>query len=251
MRRTVPLLATVVVAALSGACGGGQVTVQAQLDGDEAQPLSDLEVWLVPFDRDAVFDSLVIAYGEPEPEIPDSLIQLQDRVIAAQRAWQAANNEWNAVRDSLRQISNEMEGLSRASGDYIALFREFSNLEPRESSLSDAAERSFREFTDLQSQLTSQSQEIRIRRQNWADEAFAPVDSVFEVRLESLGREVLSDTTNAAGVAFFSAPSGRWWVHARHELPFLELYWNEPVEVGGEPATVILNNETAEVRQKF
>lgn len=252
MRRTVLLLATAASAALLGACGGGQVTVQAQLDNaGEIQPLSDLEVWLLPYDRDAVFDSLARAYGEPEPEIPDSLIALQDRVIQAQRRWQQVQNQWNAIRDSLRQISDAMEGLSRASGEYIALFREFSNLEPQESSLSDQAERLFREFTELQSALTTQSQEIRIRRQNWADEAFAPVDSIIEVRLDNIGRDIMADTTNAAGLAYFTAKKGQWWVFARHELPFLEMYWNEPVEVTGDPVTVVLDRETAELRQKF
>jgi hypothetical protein len=253
MRRTVLLLATAASAALLGGCGGGQVTVQAQLDNaGENQPLSDLEVWLLPYDRDAIFDSLSQAYGEPEPQVPDSLIALQGRVIEAQRQWQQVQNQWNAIRDSLRQISDAMEGLSRASGEYIALFREFSNLEPQESRLSDQAERLFQQFTDLQSEFTTQSQEIRIHRQNWADEAFAPVDSVIEIRLEQLGLEPQADTTNAAGLAYFTAKPGRWWVYARHELPFLELYWNQPVDVTrGDPVTVMLDRQTAAQRQKF
>ena len=45
---------------------------------------------------------------------------------------------------------------------------------------------------------------------------------------------------------------GRWWVHARWELPYRELYWNEPIEVeGGEPFTLTLSRQNAEVRPKF
>ncbi len=253
MKRTVLLTMTVASAALLSACGGGRVAVQAQLEEDgEAQPLSDLEVWLLPYDRDAVFDSLAEAHPEPEPQISDSVLDLQDRVIAAQRAWQEAQAEWNALRDSLRAISEQIEGLSRASGEYVALFREFNELEPRVEELDEETEELFQTFTQLQSRLTAQTQEIRFRRANWGDEAFADVDAVFATRIEELGREPRADTTDATGVTYFSAPAGDWWVYSRYELPFMELYWNEPIEVvRGETVTVRLNEETAERRQKF
>jgi len=253
MKRIVLLTITAASAALLSACGGGQVAVQAQLEDDgEAQPLSDLEVWLLPYDRDAIFDSLAEAHPEPEPQIPDSVLQLQDRVIAAQRAWQEAQAEWNALRDSLRAISEQMEGLSRASGEYVALFREFNELEPRVEELDEETEELFQTFTNLQSRLTAQTQEIRLRRANWGDEAFADIDAVIATRIEELGREPQADTTDATGATYFSAPTGDWWVYSRYELPFMELYWNEPIEVlSGETVTVRLNEETAERRQKF
>ena len=135
MKRVVLLLAILPIAAVLGACGAGEVTVQAQLEGDSenAEPMAieELEVWLLPYDRDAIFDSLEAAYPEPQPEIPDSLLALQDRMAAAQDEWQAAEREWNVLRDSLKTISDELEGLNRGDAEYMVLYRDFNRMEPR------------------------------------------------------------------------------------------------------------------------
>ena len=59
----------------SAACGPTEVTINAQMEvsgaeGTEVRPLADMEVQLLPFDRDAIFDSLAGEAGTPEPEIP-------------------------------------------------------------------------------------------------------------------------------------------------------------------------------------
>jgi hypothetical protein len=47
-------------------------------------------------------------------------------------------------------------------------------------------------------------------------------------------------------------PIGTWWVHARHELPFTELYWNIQIDVQrGEPVQITLNRANAQVRPNF
>jgi hypothetical protein len=49
-----------------------------------------------------------------------------------------------------------------------------------------------------------------------------------------VGLEVQYDTTSAQGVARFTGVKpGQWWVNARYERQFDELYWNVPVEVAG------------------
>ena len=45
---------------------------------------------------------------------------------------------------------------------------------------------------------------------------------------------------------------GEWWVHARHDLPFQELYWNIPITVErGDPLPVQLTEATAQMRPKL
>lgn len=251
MRRTVLLLA-VTSTALLGACGG-QVDVKAQLsNNDQVTPLKDMEVWLLPYDRDQIFDSLASAYPEPEPTYPDSVTALQDSVIAAQRRWQEAQAQWNTLRDSLLAITKKMEGLSRASGEYVALFKDFNDLDPREKQLRSQSDALFKEFTGLQTRFSDESQEITAQRQSWSDEAFADVDSIMQARIDQIGREPVADTTDDAGLATFKAKSGKWWVYARHELPFTELYWNVPVTVKhGNPVQLILNRDNAKNRQKY
>src|SRR5690606_11809838 len=88
MRRLVLLLAAGFV--VSAGCGG-EIVVQAQLEGEDgAEPLTlaSLPVRVLPYDRDALFDSLAAAYPVPEPTIPDSVMQLREQMLAAQAEWQ-------------------------------------------------------------------------------------------------------------------------------------------------------------------
>lgn len=260
MRRVVLTLAAAVTAVATAACGGGDVTVLAQLEGaatgtegGDAVALGSLPVQLLPYDRDAIFDSLAQAYPEPEPQVPDSIQDLQDRVLSAQQEWQRAENRWALVRDSLKLLSDEMRGLNQSSGEYLVRFREFNALEGEVDGLYRRSQQYFQEFTTLQNSLNQQSREIALERRAWADEAFAPVDSIIAARLEAMGREELADTTGAQGAVRFSGvKAGEWWVHARYERAYDELYWNVPIEVArGEEITVRLTEENAEVRGKM
>ncbi|MFW5952343.1 MAG: hypothetical protein ACOCVZ_09535 [Gemmatimonadota bacterium] len=261
MRRVMLILAAAAAAASTAACNGGEVVVEAQLEGEATGTeetgtvaLGNLPVRLVPFDRDAVFDSLAQAFPEPEPQIPDSILALQDRVIENQREWQQANNRWLELRDRLQALADTLGTMDQGSGEYFALFQEFGEIEERVNGLESRADEAFEEFETLQRRLTRQAREIELERRNWADEAFANVDSVFVARQEELDLEVRYDTTNAAGVVRFTdVPEGQWWVTARYDRPFDELYWNVPVDVAGgdEPTAVRLTEENAEVRQKL
>lgn len=259
MRRVVLMLATAGAAWTLAACGGADVTVAAHIEQEMANTgemetiaLSNLPVRLLPFDRDAVFDSLSRAFPEPEPEIPDSIFDLQQRVIDAQTEWQQAETRWGTLRDSLQTLADAMAGMDQSSGEYFAMFQEFNDLETEVNRLESISNSAFQEFTELQQRLNAQSREIAIARQNWADEAFAPVDSIFSARYEALGLEERWDTTGAQGtVRFTGVKSGEWWINARYDRQFDELYWNVPIEVTGDEMTVELTEQNAEVRQKM
>ncbi len=255
MKRLQWVLVTGFGAALLSACAAGEVIVQAEttnVESGEAIALQDLVVQLLPFDRDQVFDSLANAYPEPEPPIPDTLIKLQEAVAAAQEEWRTAEARWITARDSLKQIADRMQGMSRAQAEYVVLFRDFNALEPEVQRLERQNTTAFSRFDQLQKELVVQSQAVKLRRDEWADEAFAPVDSIFGALIKQTGREIVEDTTDATGIARVVVKPGKWWVHARYDLPYTELYWNIPVEVQrGEPVQVKLTRETAEIRRKL
>ncbi|MBI4410025.1 MAG: hypothetical protein HY561_09980 [Gemmatimonadetes bacterium] len=257
MKRLLLVLATAAAATGTGACGAGELVVQAQLaQQDDAEaaavPLKDLEIRLFPFDRDQLFDSLAKAFDRPEPSVPDSLVRLQDEITRAQEEWQVAESRWNAVRDSLKQLVDQMKGLSRADAQYVLRFRAFQELEPQEQQSKSRMDAAFGRFTELQSRYNQASEEVRLRRAQWADEAFAPVDSVIAVRLEALDKQIHTDTTDAQGIARVPVDPGEWWVVSRYELPYQELYWNVRVDVGrGDPTQVPLTRENALVRPKL
>lgn len=253
------VLWTALIAVALSACGPAElvVTVEREVDDPETEgttvrPLADVEVSLLPFDRDVVFDSLSEAYPEPEPPIPDSVLAAQDAVQAAQERWRQAEARWQTTRDRLQEISQQMEGLNRNEGRYVALFREFQELEGELDDLQAEVDRTFDEFNELQAASLEAAEQIRLQREEWAEQAFAEAGMVFQERLEAAGREIHVDTTNAQGMVEFQAPPGEWWVHARFELPYQELYWNEQIMLErGDPIQLILNAENAESRPKL
>jgi hypothetical protein len=237
-----------------GACTG-QVTVQAQLEGEDGAvtPLRELEVMALPYDRDAIFDSLEAAWGTPAPQVPDSLVELQAAIATAQNEYTEATSRWGAARDSAKVLSDRLSGMSnRMSGEYRLMHRDFQDQEATYRQAEGVMNRAFERTKELRNRFTQSAQEYSTRREAWGEEAFVPVDSIIMVRLDQLGREVAADTTDANGIAVFALKTGQWWIHARYELPFDELYWNEPVTVArGEPTVVQLTRATAEVRPRY
>ncbi len=128
-RRSLPFFMGLLLAAT--ACGPAQVVVTIEIDVDNPEgegtvtrALSDVEVQLLPFDRDAVFDSMSAVFAAPEPPVPDELIAARDEVQQAQQEWQQAQNRWNTLRDTLQKLTTSMEQYSRGEARYVALFRE-------------------------------------------------------------------------------------------------------------------------------
>ena len=114
--------------------------------------------------------------------------------------------------------------------------------------------RSFDRFTELQQGTIRASDSIRILQENWGDEAFVGLGEVFDALSEASGLGEATDTTDANGVARrnLQVKPGVYWVHARYELAYTELYWNVMVTVvKGEPHQVRLTRENAEERIKL
>ena len=237
------------------ACGQPEVVVEAYMPQDgAAEPtrLGDLPVRLLPYDRDAIFDSLQQAFSEPEPPIPAEITQAQEQVQRAQDEWRVAEERWNTVRDSLRVLSQTTQSLSqrglRGTPQYVTAFQQFGRLEGEERAVKQRMDAAFARFDQLQRQTLSQVETVRAVREAWAERAFAEYDQVVAAKLQQLDREELADTTNANGLAAFRAPKGRWWVYARYTLPYQELYWNVPLEVTGDSTLVSLTPANAQRR---
>lgn len=256
MRRTLPFAFSLLLAA--AACGPAEVVVTIEIEvpnpegeGTVVRPLSDVEVQLIPFDRDAVFDSLATAYGTPEPEIPQDLIERREAVQEAQAAWDDATREWSTIRDTLQKLSDALEQYSRGESRYVTLFNEWQDWDARLGDAEAERDATFEVFDSLQQGTIRESDSIRILQDNWGDDAFADVPTVFAEKHRASGLDWVVDTTDASGVARgnLMVEPGDYWVHARYELPYTELYWNVPIEVQrGEPMTVRLTRENAEER---
>ncbi len=249
-------LTTALLAALvPAACGPADVTIQVALDGDpEPTPIESVAVQLLPYDRDQIFDSLVAAAATPEPQVPPDLLAAQDEVAAAQQAWRDADARWNDLRASVLSLTEQLEELNPAEAQYHTLHAEFEDADGQLASAEREQERAFENFTGLQGAIIGRSDSMSIVLADWEDQVFADVNLVIAARIEEAGIEPVADTTDVAGFADFQdgvAP-GNYWVYARYELPYEELYWNVPITVTREePFVLRLRRDNAEVRPIF
>ena len=256
-RRFLPFAMTLLVAA--GACGPAELVVTMEIDMDNpdgegmvVRALGDLEVQLLPYNRDAIFDSLEAAFPTPEPEIPAELLSARDQVAQAQQRWQAATTRWNTLRDTLQTITTTMEQYNRGESRYVALFNEFRDFDAQLGRVEGDMESAFAEFDELQRGTIRQSDSVRIEQDNWADDAFVDFGTVATEALRTSGLDVVVDTTDASGISRIEAAPGTYWVHARYELPYTELYWNVEVTLDrAAPVELRLTRENALVRIKL
>jgi len=256
MRSTLPYAIALLLAA--GACGPAEVVVSMEIEVPDTEgggtmqlALSDVEVQLLPFDRDAVFDSMTQAFPTPEPRVPQELIQAREAVQAAQSEWDAAQRRWGLVRDTLQALSTALEQYSRGEATYLLLYREFQEFDGQLAGLERQMNQSFARFDSLQRGTIRASDSVRILQDSWADEAFASIGEVFLAKQRASGLTAAADTTDATGIARgnLRVPPGQYWVYARYPMTYTELYWNVPITVErGDPVQVTLTRSNAEER---
>lgn len=87
MKRLLLLAACLAVAG----CSDSKVVVRASL-AEGGQPVADMPVYLLPYDREALMDSLAEASGEPEPAIPAALVTQLESLTAREAQLAAAGD---------------------------------------------------------------------------------------------------------------------------------------------------------------
>ena len=256
-RRTGIGLAGIFAALVLTACGPARVSVIVELDdedGGEGTLLNDVVVRLLPYDRDFIFDSMTAATSTPEPEIPAELQAAQDEIAQAQQDWRDAETSWIDLRDQVKVLSDELGTLHRGMDIYKAKYDQWERADGELQQVDRRKGSLFERFDSLQKAAIDQTDSVKIVRANWADQAFEDVGLVINARIEETGLEEATDTTgaDAEGVAAFEVPPGEYWVFARYELPYNELYWNVPVTVTrSDPIEVRLTRENARLRPIF
>lgn len=245
-RLAIPFL---VVTPLFVACGS-QTTVQVLMDGADApRPVADQEVQFLPFDRDSLFEAIAADASSPEPQVPADLREAADSVLVLQETWRVEEASWNEVRDSLRGLSDRLQGLDSRSREYRELFDGFGAMEGRERSLNRRRQSSFDVFTGLQQATQARLDSVRAVIEAWESVAFENYVDIEAGILSDLGREIAYDTTDAGGYLTTSLSGGIWWVHSRVRVPSGELYWN--VRTDGSVDTLRLEPANAERRLAF
>jgi len=243
--RHLPVVVTLVAATLF-ACGGGEVTIQVVGDAD-GQPVRDLPVSFVPFDRDSIFAVLGAAAPEPEPVMDPELIAAAEEVAQLQSTWRVTEDSWANARDSLQGLSERLQNMDTRSREYRQLYEGFNSLEGRVARLNRENKAAFAAFDSLQQGMQRKADSMRVVKDAWEDEAFANYfDVVTEVE-EARGAVAVEDTTDADGLATQKLSGQPWYVTARLPTQFGDLYWNVQIDPAG-PDTLRLTPELAERR---
>lgn len=214
--------------------------------GGEILPLADLPVRLLPYDREAVLDSLEAASDEPQPPIPPELLARQQQVQQAQTAWRDAEGLLRTTRDSLRAVRERLNAGDPADLEQVS--SRLRSLETEEQRVNQVVRLAFAQFDSIQQETTAATDSIRSLRESWAQQAFADFNQVIAAKLQESGRAEQADTTDSRGMVSFKAENARWWVYARYTLPYEELYWNIPIETTTDSTRVELNRANADIR---
>jgi hypothetical protein len=108
------LLAACVAAA---GCSDSKVVVRATL-AENGGPVADLPVWVLPYDRQALMDSLAEDAGKPEPAIPSPLLTQLEGLTARERELAAAGDprlaQFRAQRQALQKQVDSIRVARRA-----------------------------------------------------------------------------------------------------------------------------------------
>lgn len=120
MKRPLVVLALAVLAA---ACDAGpKFVVRAELDG---QPVADLPVRLLSYDRRAILDSLATAREEPEPSYPQDLLQQLSAVQAEEaRLRQSGDTALRRVMAERRSLQARLDTVRKARAAWLEEIRE-------------------------------------------------------------------------------------------------------------------------------
>ncbi len=124
--------ATVFLLGLQGCSGPSELHIEVHAHYPDETALTDLVITALPFDRDALRDSLAEASGIPRPQFPE----LEAELVAYRKPNISGLEEslapWQAIRDSVQHLADSLNTTgSNASPQYAAAYARLRNLYQR------------------------------------------------------------------------------------------------------------------------
>jgi hypothetical protein len=211
-------------------------------------PLEGLEVVALPYDPQRLLDSLAALSPTPRPDFS----ALEAELMAFRRPEydedDAGVQAWAAVRDSVRRLSDSLQGVDRASPGYAAAYDRFRRMYERFLQKTAARDAGVRDLTGELRDLAVRAGRAADSLRAWEREAYASLDSAGALASRLAGREQASGVTDSAGQLDLTLPRGRWWLAASQphvENPFAEYRWRLGLVTAGLPFRVGLTAATA------
>lgn len=234
-RRLLPIL---LVSSLA-ACVEGDLSVRLSLHQEE---LRGVQVAAIPFDPDAILDSLAETAIDPSP----TFSALEEALFAFEPSDDTAlatiNEPWLALRDSVAALSESLQAMDRADPAYAVAYEQFRVLYAEFTRRTAQRDRELSALDGNAVKLARWAQAAADTLRTWERIVYAAYDSLASAALTASGREAHTFTTEANGEAHVTLEPGMWWLVVRRgdtANPFLEYYWNVPVQVNGLVPTVL------------
>ena len=182
-------------------------------------PVAGARLTFLPYDRDSVLTALESRFATPRPDTSrlDSLFQAFREPFGSYLRLAADYERVTRTRDSLADA-----GASPAS--LRPLTDSLGRLEPGLA----AARRDL----DRVRILMPAAESLRGRMAAWEDSASLEYDSVARYLIRQSIRDVVTDSTDAAGWRTVKLKQGTWWLYVRAinvNDPNAQWYWNVPV----------------------
>lgn len=229
-------------ATLVAGCGRrASVAVHIRAGLDSLGPLAGLRIVALPYDPNALRDSLAAAAPQPRPTFPDLTAQMDTFHPAGPVDLGTIGRRWGATRDSVLRLADSLQRGDRRAPGYGTAYARFRALYHRLSDLTAERDRATRALTGSQRALAERAGRAADSLRSWEERAYASYPKLARERVEAAGRPIMEVWTDSAGSAVLELSPGAWWLVARipyQNNPFLEYRWNVPLVVHQFPVAI-------------
>ncbi len=238
MKKFLVLLSGLAVGlAMSGCSKDTKVILKVSLQDETGEEISSgVKFDILPYDIEAIRDSLRIANNSPaEPS--------REELLALRAGYESVNEEYSTHLEEYREAEAEVKQVKDlTSSRYKAVYRRYTDAKAKNKELHEKREEARALYINSRK---SYDEEMK----KWEEAAYRGFDDVVAgVRSERGITEDYLIKTDKEGVGRVVVPGGRWWVHGKERHPtkkYTWLIWNEPIEATGGELTIELNKDDA------
>lgn len=217
-----------------------------RLDG---QPLSRIDLLVIPYDAVALRDSLARMASRPRPEFPALEAALDTFRRRFPPELEDVYQDWRAARDRVEALGDSLEQMDRENSAYRSAYERFRTMYEGLAAQEAQLERATRELSSEERELARRAAAAADTLRRWEQQSLEAYDSLAAAALRASGRDIVGLTTDALGQADTVLAPGRWWALVRtphQENPFRDYLWYVPFSVTGlTPLRIPLTQEMA------
>jgi hypothetical protein len=216
-------------------CSASEYIIEVRARYPDDVPLTNLTITALPFDRDALRDSLAEASGIPRPDFQDLESELASYTRPDLSGLTEASLPWQAIHDSVRHLADSLNLAGPdSSPQYARAYARLRDLYPRLARSAVDRDAAIREQVGDDRELALRAAAAADSLRAWEATAFARFPELADSVLARVSHGIHGATTDHDGVAEFALAPGRWWLVATWvdaENPFREYHWNIGVAV--------------------